>query len=346
MRVKLIALLQKPYDLLNALEYAHENGLANSDLAAVVIGRHVNAEAAAQLCAEHGIAVRRVPDPDFYATCVSWLHASRKVRGKALLVVKASLLPLAWMWWIFSYLRARFSLRNLSCQKLVFDAWRSKCMYMACIDADEQILVDGGFSTLHYGLCAAYSTGGGRELVRVSLSKQKPLVPGFLRRIFIAKTCPNAAFFTCYLDQLHPGSRYPGSGNRYAWSASTLKRKEADSRVLILGIPLLKHIDTYVAAALDVLRQRGREATPGDIEYRFHPTDRNRSSLDSNYKAMIEKGANERGVHWSYPSYSLEFDFLNGKSIPFAIVCYESSSAAWIRDVLGDAVEVTTLPDR
>jgi hypothetical protein len=120
----------------------------------------------------------------------------------------------------------------------------------------------------------------------------------------------------------------------------------ADGRVLILGIPLLKHIDTYLDVAYKLLRNKGRQPLPEHVEYRFHPTDRNRSNLDAGYKSLIEGGAAKRGVNWSYPLYGLEFDFLNGKNVPAAIVCYETSSVSWIRNVMGSSVELTLLPDR
>lgn len=343
---KVIAAIQKPYDLLNALEYVRKNGLPTSDLMALIIGMHANARAVADLCEKNGITILRAPDPDFYARCASWLNATRKFSGKVLLAVKGALLPIAYVAWLLAYLRARILMRGVRCDTLIFDAWSSKCLYMACIKADRHVLVDGGFSTLNYGLCEAFTQGGARELVRVSLSKQRPLLPSFLRAHLVKMTKPMSIFFTCYAGRIPDGCAYPHEGNQYEWSAMTLRRKPAGDHVLILGIPLLKHIDTYVSAALDVLRRRGAEASPASIEYRFHPTDRNRSSLDVSYKDLIERGATERGVTWSYPTYSLEIDFLEGKSVPSAIVCYESSSVAWIRSVMGDAVELKVLPER
>ncbi|RYE43043.1 MAG: hypothetical protein EOP24_30115 [Hyphomicrobiales bacterium] len=346
----LISLAQKPFDLLNCLEYLHLEGKGASDALVLLIGNHVNVRATEELCKTHDVAYERLPEPDLYFVAVQKLIAKRVLRRVPLLLVKGLLLAPAYLWWLVMYAFAKLRLRSLRCDVLMLDAWRSKCLYATAIHARRHVLTDGGYATLHYGLCEAFTAGGARALIQKSLSGQRPPLPALIQSSFARQVDASSQFFTCYFDRLQ-GVRNVVA-NAYRMSQGWVTRKEVGDFVMIMGIPALKHIDDYLAAAMTALPAGTREdgeaggsATP-HVHYRFHPTDRNRASLDDGYRRMIEEGVAKRGVDWSYPQYSLEFDFLTLEKLPRAIVSYESSSAMWLQTVFGEVIKVSVLPLR
>lgn len=350
----LISLAQKPFDLLNCLEYLHHEGKGASDALVLLVGNHVNVRATEELCARHGLAYERLPEPDLYFAAVQRLIAKRVVSGLPLMLVKCLLLAPAYLWWLVMYVFAKLRLRNLRCEVLILDAWRSKCLYATAIHARRHVLTDGGYATLHYGLCQAFTAGGARALVRKSLAGQRPLLPGLIRYRFAREIDESSPFFTCYFDRLQGVPNV--FANDYRMSRRWVTRKEVGDFVMVMGIPALKHIDDYLAAASTALSadpKGGSEGRPSGapvqcppVHYRFHPTDRNRAAMDVGYKSLIEEGVTKRGVDWSYPQYSLEFDFLTLDKLPRAIVSYESSSAMWLQQVFGEVIKVSVLPLR
>jgi len=341
-----LCLLQKPYDLINATEYLAAH-CPEADMHAVVIGTHANAVAVRALCRQRRIPLTEVADPDLYAYCAAYLNTKPHWPRPLILFIKAALLPLAYLYWFLAFARLAWTVRGQHFDLVVLDAWRTKCLYAAAMPRGASlVLTDGGFSTLHYGLCAAFERGGAIALIRTALIRQKPLMPALLRRLAIRRATDATPFFTCYRDQISSDCRYPVLSNSYANCRSLLGEKMVRQSVMILGIPLLKHIDVYIARALDAQEAAGLPRDVTAIEYRFHPTDRNRAKLDAAYGRMVERGVRERGLRFSYPEYSLEVDFLEQEQIPAIIVAYPSSSIRWIEEVLGSSVQIVPMVER
>ncbi|MFL9839867.1 NAD(P)-dependent oxidoreductase [Sphingomonas sp. ST-64] len=344
--VRALCLLQKPYDLINATEYL-ERYYPDATLDAAVIGIYANSLAVAELCKQRGIPVTHIDDPDLYARWVAYLNAKQNLSRALLLVVKALILPLAYLYWFYAFFRLRAQLRGNCYDLVILDAWRSKCFYLSAMPAGALIsITDGGYSTLHYGLCPAFERGGARELVATSLRQQRPLMPGLLRKLAVARFSAQTPFFTCYAREFAADCAFPVLTNDYRHCSAVLGAKTLRRGVMIMGIPRLKHIDTYIRHALDAQTAAGLPRDVATIEYRFHPTDRNRTRLDANYGKMIERGVAERGMSSSYPRYSLEMDFLDQAEIPEIIVTYASSSVPWIEQVFGSRVRLIRVADR
>ncbi|MFC5795561.1 MULTISPECIES: hypothetical protein [Sphingomonadales] len=343
---RVLCLLQKPYDLINATEYVAAH-CPEAEIHAIVIGTHANAVAVQEICQQRRIPLTRVADPDLYAYCAAYLNTKRHWPRALILSIKAALLPLAYFYWFFSFGRLAFKARQQQYDLVLLDAWRTKCLYVAAMPRGAfLVLMDGGFSTLHYGLCPAFESGGAVALIRRALHKQRPLMPAVLRHLAIRRATDATPFFTCYHDQISADCRYPVLSNSYANCRLLLGEKRVRPSVMILGIPLLKHIDAYIQRALDAQEAAGLPRDAAAIEYRFHPTDRNRAKLDAAYGSMIECGVRERRLYFSYPKYSLEVDFLEQEEIPAIIVAYPSSSIRWIEEVLGSSVQIVPMVER
>ena len=341
-----LCLLQKPYDLINATEYL-ERAHPGAKVEAAVIGNHANAHAVADLCERRGIPVMRVSDPDLYAYWVAYLNAKQRVPFRILLLIKALILPIAFGYWFYAFIRAVKWGRGRQYDLIVLDAWRSKCLYASAMPRGASfVITDGGYSTLNYGLCPAFQRGGAKELTRVSLRQQRPLMPAVLRRIAVDRFSDQTPFFTCYANEFSPNRPFPVLQNDYRACRALLGVKTVRPGVMILGIPRLKHIDTYMRYALDAQAAAGLPRDAATIEYRFHPTDRNRAGLDGRYASMIEQGVRDRGMTASYPRYSVEVDFLEQEEIPAIIVSYHSSSLKWVEEVLGSKVRLVPVAER
>lgn len=343
---RVLCLLQKPYDLINATEYL-ASYCPKADIHAVVIGTHANAIAVRAICRQRRIPFTEVADPDLYAYCAAYLNTKRRWPNTLILAIKAVLLPLAYIYWFWAFCWLAFKVRGQHFDLVLLDAWRTKCLYVAAMPRGASlVLMDGGFSTLHYGLCNAFERGGAVALIRTALNRQRPLMPTVLGRLAVRHATDATPFFTCYRDQISVDCRYPVLSNSYANSQLLLGEKMIRQSVMILGIPLLKHIDIYIERALDAQEAAGLPRDVAVIEYRFHPTDRNRAKLDPVYGNLIEHGVRERGLHFSYPKYSLEVDFLEQYEIPAIIVAYPSSSIRWIEEVLGSSVRIVPMVER
>lgn len=338
------ALVQKPYDLMNLLEFRHRHAELCAGIQVFVIGRHANADAARRLCDRLGLSHASLPDPDLYSAAVAAM-AARRVPTWLQRVLKPWLLVPAFLWWhlvcFATWLRFRCS--GPGFDLVMLDAWRSKCAFLPALRARRHVLLDGGYSTISYGLSAAFEAGGARGLVEVSLRRQKVHLPWWLRRWIVAQVEPDAVFFTCYADSFSspvvPGVEF----NVYDHSRDAARHKPCDGTALILGIPALKHIDAYIDAALDGLADAGLPRVLDRVRYRFHPQDRNRALMDAGYRRAVEEGVRARGVEFSYPEHGVEFDFLAMDALPRLIVSYDSSSTVWLRRVYGAQVELKLL---
>lgn len=336
-----VALVQKPYDLMNLLEFRHRHADACADVEVLVIGGHSNALAARSLCDRHGLRHQSLPDPDLYSKVVGAMTA-RRVPLWLQLCVKPVLLVPAYVWWhlVAALACLRFGRRRTAYDLVLLDAWRSKCVFLPALRGRRHCLLDGGFSTVSYGLGTAYEAGGGRNMIETSLQRQKVRLPGWLRRWALSRVEPETAFFSCYADSFSSPS-VPGLElNGYDFSRSTAARKPCDGTVLILGIPKLKHIDAYIAEALDGLSAAGLPREMDRVTYRFHPQDRNRARLDAGYRREVEEGVRARGLKFSYPEHGVEFDFLAMDTLPRLIVTYDSSSTVWLQQVYGAQIEL------
>lgn len=345
--MRVISFVQKPYDVLINLEYLYTNDINRTALTAVIIGHHSNAVLARQLCADYRISYVIAPDPDLYAVTVAKLTARFSKWRRATIAAKALLLVPAYFYWFYAFYAARRYMKAMRADLILSDAWRSKCIYWAHLpEGTPTVLHDGGYSTLHYGLLPAYGKGGAQALVSQSLHKQRPLLPGVLRKALVKHTPKMAQFFTSYTPLSTDCASFEVTTNTYALSRHLFQQKESLGMAMILGIPSLKHVDLYLAKALDELTHADLPATPDNVEYRFHPTDLNRSNLDANYRQRNEEGVAARGMKFSYPIYSLEIDFLKFDALPRIIICYESSGLSWIRAVVGDAIKIVVLSER
>ncbi|WP_162256459.1 hypothetical protein [Sphingomonas sp. Root710] len=338
--------MQKPYDLINAMEYLNAYR-PRGTLHAMIIGSHINAVAVAEICRQRHIPFTNTLDPDLYAYFSARLNTKLDWPRSLLLFMKAALRPICYMYWLFAFLYLFLRLRSVRYDLVLFDAWRSKCLYISALPPGTSfVIVDGGFSTLHYGLCAAFDRGGAEELVRVALQKQRPVMPLVLRWLAAQRCSNKTPFFTCYQDQISASCRHPVLANEYRYCSATLGEKTVRPGVMILGIPMLKHIDIYIERALDAQTEAGIDRDVKTIEYRFHPTDRHRANIDPSYCFAIEQGVAERGLNFSYPQFSLEIDFLQQREVPAIIVAYPSSSLRWIEEVLQSRVRIITMMER
>lgn len=339
--MRTVALVQKPYDLMNLLEFRHRHAELCDGVEVLVIGQHANADAARRLCDRLGLQHASLPDPDLYSVAVAAMSA-RRVPVWLQRVIKPWLLVPAFVWWhvVIVATWLRFRCRGPAFELVLLDAWRSKCAFLPALRARRHVLLDGGYSTVSYGLGPAFEAGGARSLVQASLHRQKVHLPWWLRQWILAWVEPDAVFFTCYADSFStmavPGVEF----NVYGHSRDTARRKPCDGTALILGIPTLKHIDAYIEAALDGLADAGLPRELDRVKYRFHPQDRNRARIDAGYRRSVEEGVRARGVEFSYPEHGVEFDFLAMEALPRLIVSYDSSSTVWLRRVYGAQVDL------
>ncbi|CAM8654714.1 hypothetical protein MCEMAEM21_00069 [Oxalobacteraceae bacterium] len=344
--MKVAALVQKPYDLLNVLEYLHLQGWSRKQLTVFLIGKHSNVLAAERLCRALKISVEHLADPDIYGQWVVGLTAAQFPKGKALLALKALLLVPSFFWWHICWLYMRLRRRRATYDVLLYDPWRSKCFFLSSIAADRQVLFDGGYSTITYKLCDAFASGGARELVATSLRAQKTHVPWLVRTAFMRRVDKQAPFFTCYAGQVPSSSRFLVLANNYAYSRATAAAVEMGDYAMVLGIPMLRHIDHYIEVARECLQNADIAVTDESVQYRFHPQDLNRSKLDTVYAQMLEEGIAYRSLSCNFPEYGLEFDFLFFERLPRFIVTYESSSTVWLQQVFGTRIELKILQVR
>jgi hypothetical protein len=344
--MKVAALVQKPYDLLNALEYLHLQGLSQEHLTVFLIGKHANARAAEKLCRSMNICFEHLPEPDLYSQWIVGLTAAQFPKGKVLLVLKALMLIPAFFWWHLCWLISLLRWRQSDFDVLIYDAWRSKCIFLSAIAARRQVIFDGGYSTVTYKLCDAFAAGGARGLVATSLRAQKSHLPWLVRNAIMRKVDEQASFFTCYAGQMPTNCFYPVLKNDYAYSRGSAAVFDTGDYALVLGIPMLRHIDHYVGVARECLQQAGVAVIAESVLYRFHPQDLNRSKLDSGYARMLEEGIAARSLLSAFPEYGLEFDFLFLKRLPRFIISYESSSTIWLQQVFGNRIQLKILQIR
>lgn len=339
-----VALVQKPYDVMNLLEFRHQHAATCVGVEVIVIGNHSNALAARRLCDQFGLTYLTLPDPDLYSEVVGAMTAKR-VPAWLQFCVKPALLVPAFFWWHvvalsvwiwFRFLRPAYDL-------VLLDAWRSKCVFLPALRGRRHALLDGGFSTVSYGLSAAFEVGGAHGMIEASLRQQKVHLPWWLRRWVLSHVEPQATFFTCYAENFSRPSVPGVEFNVYDFSRSAAQRKPCDGTALILGIPKLKHIDAYIEAALDGLAAAGQPREIDRVKYRFHPQDRNRAGLDAGYRREVESGVQARGLAFSYPEHGVEFDFLSMETLPRLIVTYDSSSTVWLQQVYGAQIELKLL---
>lgn len=344
--MKAAALVQKPYDLLNALEYLHLQGWSQEQLTIFLIGKHANVRAVEKLCHSMKISVEHLPEPDLYSQWTVGLTAAQFPKGKALIVLKALMLVPSFFWWHLCWLYTLLRWCSSAFDVLLYDAWRSKCIFLSAIAARGQVVFDGGYSTISYKLCEAFAAGGARELVAASLRAQKTHIPWLVRHAIMRKVDGQAPFFTCYAVQVPASCCYPVLNNDYAYSRKSAAAVEIGDYALVLGIPMLRHIDHYVEVARECLQQAGIVVNGESVQYRFHPQDLNRSKLDVGYARMLEEGIAARSMPSAFPEYGLEFDFLFLKRLPRFIVSYESSSTVWLQQVFGNRIQLKILQVR
>jgi hypothetical protein len=345
--MRILSFGQKPYDLLAVLEYLRHAGLDRRDLTVAIVGNHANARALRALCEREGLRHDSAADPDLYAVAVARLHARWIAWRRTLLPVKALLRLAAWLWWFIAARSARRWWRDRRADLVLSDCWRSKAIYWLARPAGARLVLhDGGFSTLSYALLPAFAQDGAPGLVRRALGQQRPLMPRALRRQIGSCVDQTTPFFTCYVGTTSGAPTYPLLANTYDLSRQLFQNKVVLPKATIMGIPRTKHIDDYLSHTLAVMETLGLPADPGLIDYRFHPTDKNRSQLDARYRQTNEASVTDRGMSFSYPAFSMEFDLLDLSDLPALIVCYESSSLVWMRQMLAGITRIEVLAAR
>jgi hypothetical protein len=340
------ALVQKPYDLLNVLEYLHLQRLRQEQLTVFLIGNHANVRAAEKLCRAMKISVEYLPDPDIYSQWIVGLTAAQFPKGKTLLALKALLLGPSYFWWHICWLYSLLRSPSVVFDVLLYDPWRSKCVFLSAINARRHVLFDGGYSTVSYKLCNAFAAGGAMAVVAASLHSQKVHLPWLVRTAAMRQVDRQAPFFTCYSEHIAASCRFPVLVNDYAYSRASAASVEIGEYALVLGIPKLRHLDYYVDVARECLIQAGLNVNRDSVRYRFHPQDLNRSKLDVGYARILEQGIAARSLPSSFPEYGLEFDFLFIERLPRFIVTYESSSTVWLQRVFGARIQLKVLEAR
>jgi hypothetical protein len=341
--MKTAALVQKPYDILNILEYLHGQRLNREQLTVFLIGKHANVIAAEKLCRALKIKFEHLPEPDIYSHWVGKLTSAQFPLGKVLFAFKALLLVPSFFWWYLCWFQALLRWRGLAFDLLLYDPWRSKCVFLSAISARKQVLLDGGRSTVTYNLCDAFAAGGARYLVAASLRAQRTRVPWLIRRDVARRVDEEACFFSCYAARVPASSRFSVLANDYAHSRALAATAEIADYALVLGQPMLLEVDRYVQVARICLQEAGVTMTGESVQYRFHPQDLNLCKLDAGYAQAIERAMAAKSIPSSFPEYGLEFDFLFLKRLPRFIITYESSSTVWLQQVFGARIQLKIL---
>lgn len=339
--MKTFALCQKPLDLLNAFEYINKNCIHKRNFVVILVGKHESVLATKKLCSSNKIKNIRIPSPDIYSGVVTYF-ISLKAPKIILFFVKAIMFPINFIWNNIVYQSILRKRRRKECNELIFDAWRTKMIYIPLFNAKKFVIIDGGYSAVPIKLAEAFSQGGSSMLVDKSLTMQKYHFPRYMSSYIKNKIKNKSEYFTSYIDGVGTSSMHPIQLNSYEYSKKLMSNKLINNIILVLGMPALRHIDAFVVRANSILKDAIYDKAH-KIVYRFHPQDVNWAAINPNIRKRNEHELTKRGLEWQYPIYGIEFDFINSDAIPRIIVGYTSSAMVWLKAILPDSVNIVIL---
>ena len=350
--LKNIAVVSKPLDLLNSIEYLHSINASISDLEVWLIGNGVVQEVTRSICLRYGLVPVNIIDPDLYyraATRINLLVLPRVIINLLKVIVALVGRPL----WYFSMLRIRLAVKKSSCNRLILDCWRNKYSVLALLDFKHLVVIDGGYSTVTYDLIGSWDKYGAYEGIKryllaqsvSSLESSKSLFTKVRFRNYAANWATqipsglawfidnkiktrHITLFSAFLNTDNAALGF--YVNRYKYSESCLKEKQSGHRVLILGYPAVSIIDRQYSAAVEAINGDSEAS----IHYQLHPSDIRKIHISKDYEYFIKKALNEYPITYGGARYSLEWDLILEGDLPRTIVLYKSSALPWLESVL------------
>ena len=349
---KNIAIVSKPLDLLNAIEYQYSIDLAIIDLEVWVIGNGHVQETTRSICFLYGLRVTNIIDPDLYyrlATRINFLNLPSAIVD----LVKVCVGLLGRLLWYYYILKIRLKVKKKKYNRLVLDCWRNKYSVVALLDFKHLVVIDGGYSTVTYDLIGSWDKYGAYEGIKryllaqsvSSLESSKSLFTKARFRNYAANRATqmpsglawfidnkirtrHITLFSAFLDTDNAAFRF--YANRYKYSESCLKEKQSGHRVLILGYPAVSIIDRQYSAAVEAINGDSEAS----IHYQLHPSDIRKMQISKDYESFIKKALNEYPITYGAARYSLEWDLILEGDLPRTIVLYKSSALPWLESVL------------
>lgn len=355
---KNLAIVSKPLDLLNAIEYQYSINLAISDLEVWVIGNGHVQETTRSICSIYGLRVTNIVDPDLYYRLVTRINILN-LPSLIIDMLKVFIGSLGKLLWYYYILKIQFMVKKKKYNHLILDCWRNKYSVVALLDFKHLVIIDGGYSTISLDLIGSWNQYGAHEGIKRYLNAQSvsPLKSSkgmFTKARFrnyaadFATKIPSALawfthnriknkhiiLFSAFLDRDNKALGF--LANRYKYSRSCIRKKQSVRRVLILGYPSVSIIDRQYSEAV--------KASNGDIEasihYQLHPSDIRKMYISKDYECFIKKALNKYPVTYDGARYSLEWDLILEGDLPHTIVLYQSSALPWLHSVLSGRTNI------
>ena len=237
-----------------------------------------------------------------------------------------SFLP-AYLYWIISYYKYSYILKNLKINRLYTQAWPTKLLPLATVDFHEIVFYDGGKSSENNNDREVfYSNGPSHLLDRTLRNKRNFAMPFFLKEK-IKKTSE--------LDSRYANNYYRDENNNY----DNLKSKDVDKSFLLIAGSYEQINESFQDRMKESMRKNNLNLSNFNIlVYRPHP----RRKLSKKEKGIL------LDLNYSIiPSVvSLESDLQRDKvlsnKLPGCIFIQNSSASVILKKFLPDNVTLIT----
>jgi len=319
---KIAALVQKPLDIVNVFEFFDIKKWEKENAVLFVLGNAERTKSCIRIAEDNGVECIVMPNPDCYSILlkkygVYW-------NGVMRYLFKLFLFCLSFFSWAFVYLYAVYYFRNKRYDALLFDPWRNKSLYASVIKSDHQVIIDGGYSTITYGLVETFRSHGPIAMVMKSIKKQRMTWAFIFRNKIMYSINKNAEFFTSYIENDEPELRL--IKNDYKGLINSILSKRINDNILVVGAPGLTGMLNCMPIIKDI-------SDSSKMIYRFHPVDVELMSNNAKYKKRLVDLVEDCGFLCEFSLNGLEYDLNKSNELPKCILVYDTSCFNWLEKI-------------
>jgi len=333
----------KSLDIINAQESLY---LIDPNIKKVLwIQFEINRErvvAAKKILDDMQVKTIHVPNPYLYESA---FYHRFKPRSKYLKIIFFGvLLPFTYLIWIIGYIKIKRKLSNIEKPKYFFcDPVGMKIMLIAILKPDNIVFFDGGKSTVTWKLHDTFAKEGGFGILKGGLHNMATCMPRSIKRKVMKNCHKEPVFITAYseLFTIHPSGGNIGDHlieNKYFLLKQAFEGKEINkSQVLILGTNASgSNPDMFINIRKKIENHFEKQDSKLIILYKPHDLHQQISS-----SVIHQFQVNEIEICKS--EKSIEFALLNEKTLPKAIISWNSSASIILKKTLPDGVRIINL---
>ena len=328
-----LIIVSKPLDVLHSDDLVY--GLLEKSMRHyLVVGTGPKQEQLIKLLQDRGSSFSRVGSFDLYYDSIKRL---RSFRG-----LKYVLAGINYFYWH----KALFYKFPGKWDNVVLDFWRNKACLLSRLDYESLYIIDGGFSTVTWGLANNWIDFGPIQALKRYIRSQKvdkprtatekyPLhnifgrITGttpFLVRRFIFKSLDEQKTIELYSAYCESNISLRVGKNEFVNGPGKIPLEIDRESALIIGYPNGELFNRQIQRIARIEESTGNAFSK--VYYRWHPS----TTLDD-----IEReefiNVFDRSILEHNTVISLEFDLLNMAQIPKSIFGYNSSSTVWLQSL-------------